>query len=834
MGGSSSKIAPETAALMVDAAVKRVEARVETKEAQIEKQAAEMKHLERELAAARKPIEEIQAADDAARMARERADAEARKIIESIRADESGARVQAANARAAAERAIATREAEVAASRAAAEDACALLEAKAAGARVAADVSARAARERADAEAAEARTAADAGAATTRAKLDAEARQTIENLRAGESAARAAWEQAEAEAAEARAAAENAIETREAEVAASRAAVEEATASMYADLEAAAAKARAAADKEARVARDRADAKAAEARAAAGKRVVEQEQALVVRMGQSERVRKTLELVQRATRRESPRIKYYFVRADKLRETKATTLPALQSLLANRETRDWIIEIEMNFDDACRGKYVDEYLTVSHRWLTDGAANPRRAPPDPKGVQLAAIKRHLAVRPKVKYVWLDWLCMWQGGKEGERDINVDERTEFGRMLGEINMLYLGCQVLVLLDLSYLSRFWTMYEAWLSRQQATAQGLKLAVQDAARCTIVPILGASEGYSMALTATIAEKMATPQLAAGYLKNDDVSVTNTSDKEKQLAKLGGLDARVRDVLARDAALEQVALALQAEPLDSRPLKEAIAAAAAVGVGDTCVGTRDASLEDGRRVLKALAGQPVAPQAEILRSTNLLLKEELGELRGTVLLAMREGNLSPKFARATGFNLLELKAAGYVEGIKAAGFTCKEARTAGFLTSEAARAGYGADEAKAAGFFQTIEEAKEAGYVEGLKAGGFSGPKDAGFTCEEAKRGGFSLTEIKQAGYSCAEAKKAGYSCAEAKQAGYSCAEAKATGYTCAEVKKAGYSCAEAKKAGYSCGAAKAAGYTLAQAEAAGYVDGLYYHFS
>ena len=43
MGGNSSKIAPETAAIMVDAAVKRVEARVENKEAQIEKQAAEMK-----------------------------------------------------------------------------------------------------------------------------------------------------------------------------------------------------------------------------------------------------------------------------------------------------------------------------------------------------------------------------------------------------------------------------------------------------------------------------------------------------------------------------------------------------------------------------------------------------------------------------------------------------------------------------------------------------------------------------------------------------------------------------------------------------------------------
>ena len=53
------------------------------------------------------------------------------------------------------------------------------------------------------------------------------------------------------------------------------------------------------------------------------------------------------------------------------------------------------------------------------------------APPDPKGVQLAAIKKHLAARPKVKYVWLDWFCMWQGGKDGERDINVDERAEFG-------------------------------------------------------------------------------------------------------------------------------------------------------------------------------------------------------------------------------------------------------------------------------------------------------------------------------------------------------------------------------------------------------------------
>ena len=34
-----------------------------------------------------------------------------------------------------------------------------------------------------------------------------------------------------------------------------------------------------------------------------------------------------------------------------------------------------------------------------------------------------------------------------------------EKVDFQHMLSHINLLYLGCSVLVLLDLSYLSRFW---------------------------------------------------------------------------------------------------------------------------------------------------------------------------------------------------------------------------------------------------------------------------------------------------------------------------------------------------------------------------------------
>ena len=41
--------------------------------------------------------------------------------------------------------------------------------------------------------------------------------------------------------------------------------------------------------------------------------------------------------------------------------------------------------------------------------------------------------------------------------QGER--NEQEKQDFLRMLRQVNLLYLGCHVLVLLDLSYLSRFW---------------------------------------------------------------------------------------------------------------------------------------------------------------------------------------------------------------------------------------------------------------------------------------------------------------------------------------------------------------------------------------
>jgi ribosomal protein L13E len=76
---------------------------------------------------------------------------------------------------------------------------------------------------------------------------------------------------------------------------------------------------------------------------------------------------------------------------------------------------------------------------------------------------------------------------------------------------------------------------------------------------------------------------------------------------------------------------------------------------------------------------------------------------------------------------------------------------------------------------------------EVKAMGMVQGLKA--------AGYTCAEAKQGGYTCAEARQGGYTCAEAKQAGYTCAEAKQAGFNPRECMQAGFTHQEGQAVGY---------------------------------------
>ena len=100
-------------------------------------------------------------------------------------------------------------------------------------------------------------------------------------------------------------------------------------------------------------------------------------------------------------------------------------------------------------------------LTPHARWLDESQ-------PDKEGVQFEAIKAQLAEMPGIEYVWYDYSCMPQGD-----DRTLAEKLCFKWMLENVNLLYLSCSVLCILDLSYNTRFWTQFEAWCGATAALA-------------------------------------------------------------------------------------------------------------------------------------------------------------------------------------------------------------------------------------------------------------------------------------------------------------------------------------------------------------------------
>ena len=117
-----------------------------------------------------------------------------------------------------------------------------------------------------------------------------------------------------------------------------------------------------------------------------------------------------------------------------------------------------------------------------------------------------------------------------------------ENVEFKWMLENVNMLYLGLRVLILQDVSTISRFWTLFEAWLSMQTPTANGLTPAREAERRFEIIPIHLATDVMKDELIKIWAGK--TPDEAKDVLASSDVAVTNASDKETQLGKLDTLN--------------------------------------------------------------------------------------------------------------------------------------------------------------------------------------------------------------------------------------------------------------------------------------------------
>jgi hypothetical protein len=211
-------------------------------------------------------------------------------------------------------------------------------------------------------------------------------------------------------------------------------------------------------------------------------------------------------------------------------------LPRYQELRKHHAHR--LVLKTIDFKRACAGDYVSEYLAVSHRWET-----PKD--PDPDGRQLESLRKHLMSNRAIKWVFFDYCSMPQGS-----DKMASEQSMFKVMLPNINLLYIGATVLVLLDRSYMSRFWTQFEAWLSMQQAGPRGLNSAPREQLRCRMACLGNAP----LELQSALMEEWShcTAQVAFDKLSSADVTVTNKSDKDIQLPKILKLDKAVRDLFA------------------------------------------------------------------------------------------------------------------------------------------------------------------------------------------------------------------------------------------------------------------------------------------
>jgi len=236
---------------------------------------------------------------------------------------------------------------------------------------------------------------------------------------------------------------------------------------------------------------------------------------------------------------------FYFLLADRLLEIPAESddppLPIHQELLK----RGCLIKKTLLFYILLNGGYQDVAM-ISHRWIT-----PKH--PDPNNEQLVKIQEFLRANPHIKLVWLDYGCIPQGKR------TEDEETHFRSCLDHISLLYLSLPVVVIFDKQYISRFWCIFEMYLSLRKASEEGIGPASEKVidSRFHFYCIGSAKrdvDGYKLQMIKDWKDLNASN--AADVLKEDDIMVTNRRDKDEQLAKLVSLDLRIRKILVNKTA--------------------------------------------------------------------------------------------------------------------------------------------------------------------------------------------------------------------------------------------------------------------------------------
>lgn len=188
---------------------------------------------------------------------------------------------------------------------------------------------------------------------------------------------------------------------------------------------------------------------------------------------------------------------------------------------------------------------LPRHVAVSYVWI-DGKH------PDPQGEQAKVLRDWLLQNAYVTDVWIDWCCLPQQPRQ-----NLQEQNDFSDGLDFVNMVYLSCKVLKIMNKIYVGRFWPQFEAWLSYQAVDPRNQHFMF-DGQRSFEVFTCSAAKNREKGLRLK-AEIVELGQLPLGQLKEAlrefDVLLTNQGDKERQLTKIDELQRGFRQILDRNS---------------------------------------------------------------------------------------------------------------------------------------------------------------------------------------------------------------------------------------------------------------------------------------
>jgi hypothetical protein len=238
---------------------------------------------------------------------------------------------------------------------------------------------------------------------------------------------------------------------------------------------------------------------------------------------------------------------FYFLKAKYVREECAEkSLPRMQTLRHAGKLK----KMKIPLVDAFRGEgIIKNILFVSHRW-----EEPEQ--PDVYGEQLKAIDEYLDKHRDIEWVWFDYSSMPQK-VDGVDTRTPEEKAEFQLMLAAMADLYLTARVLILLDGTYASRFWTLTEAWCSMQTVTSHGLRPATEAERRHTIECIHNADEYVIKVLVNKVSTQ--TPDGMYRILKKPDVQITNAKDKDKVLPEIKKIEEHVKETFQKQEMFQK-----------------------------------------------------------------------------------------------------------------------------------------------------------------------------------------------------------------------------------------------------------------------------------